>query len=168
MNIFRALCSIPGADVSLIEATEVYRDAEAEYVKKNPKKEEPVAATPVPQAGTRARHRKAGRCRNAGSRTSGRNSPGAIVSVDAAPTPIPTVTPSATPSGPTESSGVASAPAAVTPAPAPAGPRVLTIPQTEVAPVQSQGFSFTSMSTGQQIGIFVGVIAALILVIKIL
>ena len=34
--------------------------------------------------------------------------------------------------------------------------------------VQPQGFSFTSMSTGQQIGIFVGVIAALILVIKIL
>ncbi|AMV18057.1 hypothetical protein [Planctomyces sp. SH-PL14] len=168
-DIFRALCSIPGADVSLIEATEVYRDAEADYVKKNPKKEEPVAATPVPQPGTAP---AIGKPADAGTPVPGRPDgipAGAIVSVDAAPTPIPTATPAATTSGPTESSAAGSPSTAVAQAPAPAGPRVLTIPQADVAaPAQSEGFSFSSMSTGQQIGVFVGVIAALILVIKIL
>ena len=166
-DIFRALSSIPGADVSLIEATEAYRDAEVEYVKKNPKKEEPVAATPVPGTGP-AMEKPA----DAGTPIPGRPDgvpTGPIASVAPAATPIPTVTPSATPSGPAESNAAESPAATVAQAPAPAGPRVLTIPQADVtAPAESQSFSFSSMSTGQQIGLFVGIIAALILVIKIL
>lgn len=164
-EIFRALCSIPGADVSTVEATEAYRDAEAAYLKKNPKKEEPLAATPVP--GTAPGMEKPAD----GGRPDGVPR-GPNVTVEVAATPIPAAAiPDAIPSAaPVESSAAAEAPAAVaqSPAPAASGPRVLTIPQTEVAPAEAQSFSFSSMSTGQQIGLFVGIIAALILVVKIL
>lgn len=53
------------------------------------------------------------------------------------------------------------------PPPAPAGPRVLEIPQTDLsAQPQDTGFSFSNMSLGGQIGIFAGIIGVLFIVMR--
>lgn len=153
--ILRALGSIPGASGSSKEATPQFRESQREYLKKNPQPVTDAVVTPIPVAEVIPKP----------------DSPMPIV-VETRPDGVPanfTGRPEPQVDFVPATSANAPAPAPVEAASAPApGPRVLTIPQSEVAPVQEQGFSFTTMSTGQQIGVFVGVIAALVLVIRVL
>jgi hypothetical protein len=130
----------------------------------SPQTEEPVFICSGCKKDVRPSQMKYGRCPHCG-----------IVLTNAPSVARPVAT--ATPAGPSNS-GNPVAPMETTPAPAPAnvqatgtpgGPVVLTIPQTPVAAQeQAQGFSFSNLGMAGQIGMFVGILAALYIVIRVL